>query len=115
MAIASHSGPDFSDLKFIGTATTRRKFKLRTLPRLLRHAIVGTCLGLGLFALHKASPLMPWTVATSQFAVPANCDVARARGIAPMRRGEPGYHRRLDADNNGIACEPLVAGAGVTP
>jgi hypothetical protein len=110
MTIASHRGPDFFDLKFIGTATTRGNFNSKAVPRFLRYAIVGACLGLGLFALHKASPFMPWAVATSQFVVPANCDVARARGIAPMRRGEPGYHRRLDADNNGIACEPLVAG-----
>jgi hypothetical protein len=35
-----------------------------------------------------------------------NCGAARAAGVAPIRRGEPGYRRGLDADNDGIACEP---------
>lgn len=37
----------------------------------------------------------------------ANCDAARAVGLAPSRRGEPGYYPWHDADNDGIACEPL--------
>lgn len=35
-----------------------------------------------------------------------NCDEARAAGVAPMRRGEAGYRPQLDADNDGVACEP---------
>jgi hypothetical protein len=35
-----------------------------------------------------------------------NCDAARAAGAAPMLRGEPGYRPGLDADSDGIACEP---------
>lgn len=35
-----------------------------------------------------------------------NCDEARAAGVAPMRRGQPGYSPRLDADLDGVACEP---------
>jgi hypothetical protein len=35
-----------------------------------------------------------------------NCDAARAVGLAPARRGEPGYYPRHDEDNDGIACEP---------
>ncbi|MER7826999.1 excalibur calcium-binding domain-containing protein [Streptomyces sp. NPDC096097] len=34
-----------------------------------------------------------------------NCDAARAAGAAPLRRGEDGYGRHLDADMDGIACE----------
>jgi len=34
------------------------------------------------------------------------CDHARAAGSAPIYRGEPGYRDSLDADNDGIACEP---------
>lgn len=34
-----------------------------------------------------------------------NCAEARAAGVAPIRRGEPGYSRHLDRDNDGIACE----------
>jgi hypothetical protein len=36
-----------------------------------------------------------------------NCDAARAAGAAPLYRGQPGYRQGLDADNDGIACEPL--------
>jgi hypothetical protein len=35
-----------------------------------------------------------------------SCAAARAAGRAPIRRGEPGYAPHLDADNDGIACEP---------
>ncbi|MFF5444169.1 excalibur calcium-binding domain-containing protein [Streptomyces sp. NPDC012888] len=33
------------------------------------------------------------------------CADARAAGAAPIRRGEPGYGRHLDRDNDGIACD----------
>lgn len=35
----------------------------------------------------------------------ANCAAARAAGVAPIRRGEPGYRAALDRDNDGVACE----------
>jgi hypothetical protein len=34
-----------------------------------------------------------------------NCDAARAAGAAPVYRGDPGYARHLDRDNDGIGCE----------
>lgn len=34
-----------------------------------------------------------------------NCTEARAAGVTPIRRGEPGYGSHLDRDNDGIACE----------
>jgi hypothetical protein len=34
------------------------------------------------------------------------CAAARAAGVAPLRIGEPGYRPELDADSDGIACEP---------
>lgn len=34
-----------------------------------------------------------------------NCAAARAAGVAPIRRGEPGYRSELDRDDDGIACE----------
>lgn len=34
-----------------------------------------------------------------------NCAAARAAGVAPVRRGQPGYGRHLDRDNDGIGCE----------
>lgn len=35
-----------------------------------------------------------------------NCDAARAAGVAPLYRSEPGYREPLDADGDGVACEP---------
>src|SRR5262249_45892047 len=34
-----------------------------------------------------------------------NCDAARAAGVAPLYRGEPGYRSGLDRDGDGVACE----------
>jgi hypothetical protein len=33
------------------------------------------------------------------------CSQARAAGYSRMQRGEAGYARRLDRDNDGVACE----------
>jgi hypothetical protein len=35
----------------------------------------------------------------------ANCSAARAAGVAPLYRGQPGYRSALDRDNDGVACE----------
>jgi endonuclease YncB( thermonuclease family) len=35
----------------------------------------------------------------------ANCDAARAAGVAPLYVGEPGYRPKLDRDRDGVACE----------
>ena len=35
-----------------------------------------------------------------------NCDAARAAGAAPIHVGSPGYREPLDADLDGVACEP---------
>ena len=34
-----------------------------------------------------------------------NCSEARAAGVTPIRRGQPGYSSKLDRDNDGVACE----------
>ncbi|MFG1888066.1 excalibur calcium-binding domain-containing protein [Micromonospora sp. NPDC049051] len=35
----------------------------------------------------------------------AKCDAVRAASKDPIRRGDPGYSRRLDRDGDGMACE----------
>lgn len=40
----------------------------------------------------------------------ANCREAFQDGRTNIRRGEPGYRRPLDADNDGLACEPYRPG-----
>lgn len=34
------------------------------------------------------------------------CDEVRSAGVAPIYRGSPGYHKGLDRDGDGVACEP---------
>jgi hypothetical protein len=34
------------------------------------------------------------------------CNEARAAGVAPIYRGQPGYRPGMDGDDDGIACEP---------
>jgi hypothetical protein len=34
-----------------------------------------------------------------------NCTEARAAGVTPLHRGDPGYRAGLDRDDDGIACE----------
>jgi len=34
------------------------------------------------------------------------CWSARAAGAAPIYNGQPGYRNALDADGDGVACEP---------
>lgn len=34
-----------------------------------------------------------------------NCSAARAAGVTPLHRGDPGYAKHLDRDGDGVACE----------
>ncbi|MES2043690.1 MAG: excalibur calcium-binding domain-containing protein [Pseudomonadota bacterium] len=43
------------------------------------------------------------------------CAVARAVGAAPIHRGSPGYREELDADGDGVACEPLTPAMITSP
>lgn len=36
------------------------------------------------------------------------CSEARAAGVAPLYRNDPGYAPHLDRDGDGVACEPYV-------
>jgi hypothetical protein len=58
--------------------------------------------------LQAANQHVAWppSVMARHLAAARNCASARAVGLAPARRGEPGYWWHLDADNDGIACEP---------
>ena len=65
----------------------------------------------GEYHCHGPKPAPRATLASSQPASPArgtsyaNCAEARAAGAAPVRRGQPGYGRHLDRDNDGVGCE----------
>lgn len=64
------------------------------------------------------SPDNPWALPTAeeqeaeaattreQSAYYSGCNAARAAGVAPIYRGQPGYREGMDGDGDGIACEP---------
>ena len=56
----------------------------------------------------------PWPVTTTlrHIAAAPNCGFARFVGLAPARRGEPGYWKSHDRDRDGIACEPWPPHSG---
>jgi len=56
--------------------------------------------------LERARARNASTPAISEGGAFSSCAEARAAGVAPMRRGDPGYSLRLDRDGDGIACEP---------
>lgn len=55
----------------------------------------------------KPQPSAPSPAPTPQptAAYYPNCSAARAAGVTPIYRGQPGYGSHLDRDNDGIACE----------
>lgn len=62
-------------------------------------------------ALALTATASPQTLAAEidvrhQTAAFANCAAARTAGAAPIRAGQPGYGDHLDADGDGIGCEP---------
>lgn len=81
--------------------------RLRRRARTFALATLSIAVGLTLpFVLMKL--LSPWPLMTTirHVASVLNCDAVRAYGLAPARRGQPGYWPMHDADNDGIACEP---------
>ena len=54
----------------------------------------------------EASSQWPALTTLKHLLAAPNCTAARAVGLAPAYRGNPGYWAKHDADNDGIACEP---------
>lgn len=50
----------------------------------------------------------PWPALTTVRHIGSfpDCQFARMFDLAPANEGEPGYHKRHDADNDGVSCEP---------
>lgn len=53
----------------------------------------------------KAGAVRSRVVAISDGGTFRNCSEARSAGAAPVRRGDAGYARHLDRDDDGIGCE----------
>jgi hypothetical protein len=92
-----------------GDAAVERRWRRRGRwwrSRWLQRSLLALA-GLSCFVLVLES-WKPWplTVTLKHLVAARNCDAARSVGLAPARRGEPGYWAKNDADNDGIACEP---------
>jgi hypothetical protein len=42
-----------------------------------------------------------------------SCGAAHAEGVYSITQGKPGYRQELDADGDGLACEPYYVDGGV--
>ena len=82
--------------------------RLRRLYRLTGRLVL-TAIGAGAvsFGLLNLSPWPPLLTLKHLAALP-NCNAARAVGLAPANRGQPGYWPSHDRDGDGKACEPWV-------
>jgi hypothetical protein len=92
----------------IAAVLVSRRRRIRRGPTWLRWVplpVLAALGGLGFTgALWLAAPQVPSSL-TSNY--PRNCAQARAMGYGNARIGQPGYFRHLDADGDGISCEPL--------
>jgi hypothetical protein len=104
----------------------RAKNRVTTATQIAKAALAGAIIGVGYAAVGHAD-ISSITSKARDFAVSAGlararapqsgdywlrCDAARTAGTTPIYRGEPGYRDALDADGDGIACEPYRADEG---
>jgi Excalibur calcium-binding domain len=105
-------GPEerFRDLQRRFRAVSARLDRAVKLRRWYRLGKVATLAALVAFALcWVLLSLSPWPpmMTLRHIASFPNCSAARAVGLAPARKGQPGYWTWHDEDEDGIACEPL--------
>jgi excalibur calcium-binding domain-containing protein len=81
-----------------------RGVRARQALRRLRLPSVAAIGSFGFFWYLSSSPWPP-TVTLRHLAAFPNCAAAKMVGLAPSRRGQPGYWDHHDADGDGIACE----------
>jgi hypothetical protein len=84
------------------------KTRANELRRYYRSAKIAAMAAILAFAVAWGLGSSRWPVVTTlrHIASSPNCGFARLVGLAPARRGQPGYWKRHDRDGDGIACEP---------
>ena len=88
---------------------SRRSERRARSLRVVRGALKPTVIVLGLalvFAVGLSFSPWPPLLTLRHIAAAPNCAAARAVGLAPAYRGEPGYYPSHDRDDDGVACEP---------
>jgi Excalibur calcium-binding domain len=103
-------GPEerLRDLQRRFHSASKRDGRVNQLRRYYRSVKSAALAGIIAFAVVLTLASSPWPITTTlrHIASAPNCDFARLVGLAPARRGEPGYWERHDRDGDGIACEP---------
>jgi hypothetical protein len=89
-----------------GVGKSRNRFSFSGLGNVVGLVALAGMVSLSLWIIVRDDG--PQRDADSRSVYYRRCDDARADGAAPMRLGEPGYRPGLDADRDGVACEPLV-------
>lgn len=90
-------------------AITQRNERAKKFCRVRRGLTLPVIVVLGLAGCYVGQVILsPWpaSVTFRHLSASRNCAAARATGLAPAYRGEPGYWSHLDADDDGISCEP---------
>jgi Excalibur calcium-binding domain len=82
------------------TVKLRRWYRLGKIAALAAMVSFAVC-----WVLLSLSPWPPMLTLRHIASFP-NCSAARAVGLAPARKGQPGYWTWHDEDEDGIACEP---------
>lgn len=81
--------------------------RLKRLRGFLVPAVLGVGAGFGALHVYDLSVRFDsFEFAMLHVLSATNCDAVRANGLAPARRGNPGYYAHHDADGDGLACEP---------
>ena len=83
-----------------------RAYSMRKAKPCIALALVSLVAGAAIFIYWHANA--KWTLGETlrHLLAAPNCASARTVGLAPAYRGQPGYWPKLDADKDGIACEP---------
>ena len=84
----------------------KRKFNWMLAVGVFVAAVIGTQLGIWEYNNIQARKLALAAIPASK--IWHNCDEVRSAGVAPLFRQDPGYNSFLDADGDGIACEPYI-------
>jgi hypothetical protein len=82
-----------------------RAIWLRKFFRFTKVCVLGMGTAVVIYVLLKSSLAWPPFAALKHIAAFPNCNAARAVGLAPAQRGEPGYWTRHDRDGDGWACD----------
>ena len=81
----------------------QRRKSVRQIVRIAVFTLLVFLVGMAVTNWETYQPSVPVSAVSVYY---PNCDSARAAGAAPLRRESPGYRSALDADGDGIACEP---------